>query len=121
LASSARAIGTGELVSPESHEEQVGPALVGLGGPTKICPETVCRKQLPTAYYGIGTVVLGGWVLQNPAFFGYGGVQAYLPKEDLAIATEATLDEDAEVGLNGGMMVFEEVAGVLAPGHPPQP
>jgi D-alanyl-D-alanine carboxypeptidase len=121
LATSARAIGTGELVSAESHEEQIGPSLVGLGGPTDTCPEGVCREQLPTAYYGIGTVVLGGWVLQNPAFFGYGAVQAYLPSEDLAIATSATLDEDAEVGLNGGMMVFEEIAAELAPDNPPQP
>jgi D-alanyl-D-alanine carboxypeptidase len=121
VATSARAIGTGELVSSESHEEQIGPSLVGLGGPTDTCPESVCREQLPTAYYGLGTVVLGGWVLQNPALFGYGGVQAYLPSEDLAIAAMATLDEDAEVGLNGGMMVFEEIAAELAPDHPPLP
>jgi D-alanyl-D-alanine carboxypeptidase len=121
LATSARAIGKGELVSPKSHKEQVGTSLVGLGSPTKTCPKSVCRKQLPTAHYGIGTVVLGGWVLQNPAFFGYGGVQACLPSEDLAITTEATVDKDAEVGINGGMMVFEEIASELAPGHPPQP
>jgi hypothetical protein len=48
-------------------------------------------------------------------------VQAYLPSEDLAIAAEATSDEDAEVGLNGGMKVFEEIAAALAPDHPPQP
>jgi D-alanyl-D-alanine carboxypeptidase len=60
-------------------------------------------------------------MLQNPAFFGYSGVQAYLPSEDLAIAASATLDEDAEVGLNGGQKVFEEIAAVLAPDNPPQP
>jgi CubicO group peptidase (beta-lactamase class C family) len=121
LATSARAIGTGELVSSESHEEQIGPSLVGLGGPTDTCPEGVCQEQQPTFYYGIGTVVIGGWVLQNPSFFGYGAVQAYLPSEDLAIATSATLDEDAEVGLNGGQKVFEEIAAVLTPDHPPTP
>jgi CubicO group peptidase (beta-lactamase class C family) len=121
LATSARAIGTGELVSAESHEEQTGPSLVGLGGPTDTCPESVCTEQRPTFYYGIGTVVLGGWVLQNPSFFGYGAVQAYLPSEDLAIAASATLGEDAEVGLNGGQKVFEEIAAVLAPDNPPQP
>jgi D-alanyl-D-alanine carboxypeptidase len=121
LATSARAIGRGELVSAESHEEQIGPSLVGLGGPTDTCPEGVCQEQRPTFYYGIGTGVIGGWVLQNPSFFGYGGVQAYLPSEDLAIAASATLDEDAEVGLNGGQKVFEEIAAVLAPDNPPQP
>jgi hypothetical protein len=116
-----RALGTGELVSSESHEEQIGPSLVGLGVPTDTCPKSVCREQVPTAYFGIGTVVLGGWVMQKPQFFGYGGVQAYLPSEDLAIAAEATLDEDAEEGLNGGQKVFEEIAAVLAPDHPPKP
>src|SRR5215217_7124999 len=121
LATSARAIGTGELVSSESHEEQIGPSVVGLGVPTDACPKSVCVEQLPTAHFGIGTVVLGGWVLQNPEFYGYGAVQAYLPSEDLAIATAATLDEEAEDGTNGGMLVFEEIASVLAPDHPPKP
>jgi D-alanyl-D-alanine carboxypeptidase len=121
LATSARAIGAGELVSSESHEEQIGPSLVGLGSPTDTCPKSVCVEQLPTAHFGMGTVVLGGWVLQNPEFYGYGAVQAYLPSEDLAIATAATLTENAEDGTNGGMLVFEEIASVLAPDHPPKP
>jgi CubicO group peptidase (beta-lactamase class C family) len=121
LATSARAIGTGELLSSDSHEEQIGPSLVGVGGPTDTCPESVCHEQLPTAHFGIGTVVLGGWVLQNPQFSGYGAVQAYLPSEDLAIATAATVEEDAEDGLNGGMEVFKEIAAVLTPDNPPQP
>ena len=121
LATSARAIGTGELLSAKSHEEQIAPSIVGLGGATDTCPKTVCFEQQPTRYFGLGTVVQGGWVLQNPLFFGFGGVQAYLPSEDLAIAAEATSDEDAEVGLNGGMKVLEEIAAALAPDHPPQP
>jgi hypothetical protein len=60
-------------------------------------------------------------VLLNPSFFGYGAIQAYLPSEDLAIAASATLDEDAEVGLNGGQKVFEEIAAVLAPDIRPSP
>ena len=121
LAISARAIGTGKLVSAESHEEQIGPSLVGVGGPTDTCPEGVCNEQLATFHYGIGTIVVGGWVLLNPSFFGYGAIQAYLPSEGLAIAASATLDEDAEVGLNGGQKVFEEIAAVLAPDDLPQP
>src|SRR5829696_1848325 len=121
LATSARAIGTGKLVSEKSHKEQVGPALVGLGGPTKKCPENVCAKQTPTFHYGIGTYIVGGWILQNPSFYGWGALQAYLPEKDLAIAASATLDMEAEVGLNGGQMVFEEIAAVLAPGHSPRP
>jgi len=37
------------------------------------------------------------------------------------IAASATLEKDAKVGLNGGQMVSEEIAAVLAPGHPPNP
>ena len=121
LATSARAIGTGSLVSDASHEQQVGPSLVGLGGPTDTCPAGVCRQQLPTAYYGIGTVVLNGWVLQNPAFNGFGAVQAYLPGHDLAIATSATLGESVPEGTNGGYLVFQAVAAALVPDQLPRP
>jgi D-alanyl-D-alanine carboxypeptidase len=121
LATSARAIGKGELVSEKSHKEQVGSSLVGLGGPTKTCPEGVCMKQTSGFHYGIGTFIVGGWILQNPSFYGWGALQAYLPEKDLAIAASATLDKEAKVGLNGGQMVFEEIAAVLAPGHPPRP
>jgi D-alanyl-D-alanine carboxypeptidase len=121
LATSAQAIGTGELVSEKSHKEQVGSSLVGLGGPTKKCPDGVCRKQLPTAYYGICTFIIGGWILQNPSFSGWGALQAYLPEKDLAIAASATLKEEAKVGLNGGEMVFHEIAAELAPNYPPHP
>jgi D-alanyl-D-alanine carboxypeptidase len=118
LATSARVIGTGKLVSEKSHKEQVGPALVGLGGPTKKCPENVCAKQTSSFHYGIGTFIVGGWVMQNPSFYGWGALQAYLPEKDLAIAASATLDKEAKVGLNGGQMVFNEIAAELAPDYP---
>src|SRR3712207_1419526 len=64
LATSTRAIGTGELVSEKSHKEQAGSSLVGLGGPTKICPEGACMQQTSRFHYGIGTAMLGGRILQ---------------------------------------------------------
>ena len=121
LVTSARAIGKGELVSEKSHKEQVGSSLVGLGGPTKKCPENVCAKQTPSFHYGLGTFIVGGWILQNPSFYGWGALQAYLPEKDLAIAASATLDKEAKVGLNGGQMVFDELAAELAPDYPPRP
>ena len=121
LATSARAIGKGELVSEKSHKEQVGPSLVGLGGPTKKCPKGVCVKQTSGFYYGIGTFIVGGWILQVPSFHGFGALQAYLTEKDLAIAASATLKEEAKVGLNGGQMVFNEIATELAPDYPPRP
>jgi hypothetical protein len=62
-----------------------------------------------------------GWILQNPSFYGWGALQAYLPEKDLAIAASATLEKEAKVGLNGGQMVFEEIAAELAPDYPPRP
>src|SRR5215212_3068123 len=121
LATSARAIGTGKLVSEKSHKEQVGSSLVGLGGPTKKCPKNVCAKQTSGFHYGLGTFIVGGWILQNPSFYGWGALQAYLPEKDLAIAASATLDKEAKVGLNGGQMVFDEIAAELAPDYPPRP
>jgi D-alanyl-D-alanine carboxypeptidase len=100
----------------------VGSSLVGLGGPTKKCPENVCAKQPSSFHYGICTwASVGGWILQNPSFYGWGALQAYLPEKYLAIAASATLEKEAKVGLNGGQMVFEEIAAMLPPGHPPEP
>jgi D-alanyl-D-alanine carboxypeptidase len=121
LATSARAIATGKLVSEKSHKEQVGSSLVGLGGPTKKCPKGVCAKQTSGFHYGLGTFIVGGWILQNPSFYGWGALQAYLPEKDLAIAASATLEKEAKVGLNGGQMVFDEIAAELAPDYPPRP
>jgi hypothetical protein len=78
-------------------------------------------KQTSGFHYGLGTAILGGWILQNPSFFGWGALQAYLPEKDLAIAASATLKEEAKVGLNGGQMVFNEIAAELAPDYPPRP
>jgi transposase len=72
------------------------------------------RKILDAVYY----------VLRSDCawrFYGWGALQACLPEKDRAFAASATLKKDAKVGLNGGQMVFEEIAAVLAPGHPPLP
>jgi hypothetical protein len=47
-------------------------------------------------------------------------VQAYLLSKDLVLAAEATVDKDAKEGINGGMMVFQEIASEFAPGHQPK-
>jgi hypothetical protein len=57
----------------------------------------------------------------EPVVLRVGALQAYLPEKYLAIAASATLEKEAKVGLNGGQMVFEEIAAMLPPGHPPEP
>ena len=89
LASTARVVGTGELLSEDAYELMVGDSLVGLGGPTDECPE-VCRAQTEVAHWSYGVIVLGEWIAQTPSFHGFAGVMAYLPSEELTIAVSST-------------------------------
>ena len=66
-------------------------------------------------------MIVGGWILQNPSFYGWGALQAYLPEKDLAIAASATLEKEAKVGLNGGQMVFERDRRRAGTGLPASP
>lgn len=120
LATSARAVGRGDLLTKKSYRAMVAPKLVGLGGPTADCPVGVCRKQVATGYYGLGVVVLGGWILQNPSLSGYGSVHAYLPAKDLSIAVIATTSSKASPGVQVGFELFTRIARALAPDNPPQ-
>lgn len=69
----AEAIGTGSLLTPESHEIQTGPGTVGLG------PMTDERFS----NFGVGGT--NGWVYTNPRLMGYNAALAYLPSEDLRV------------------------------------
>jgi CubicO group peptidase (beta-lactamase class C family) len=120
MATSARVIGEGDLLTKKSYRAMIAPKLVGLGGPTATCPVGICRKQVATGYYGLGVVVLGGWILQNPSLGGYGAVHAYLPAKDLSIAIIATKTTKADVDAQVGFELFQRIAHALAPGSPPR-
>ena len=90
LAVSARAVGTGRLVSAQARRTQLDPGTVGLGRPTATCPETICVPQKPERHFGLGVVVQNGWVQQNASFGGYSAVQTYRPGRDIAIAVATT-------------------------------
>ncbi|MFD9967815.1 serine hydrolase domain-containing protein [Streptomyces sp. NPDC059011] len=117
LARSAEAVGTGELLSPAAFRTQLDPGTVGLGGGTKTCPATVCLKNTAAEHFGLGVLVMNGWILTNPSFSGYAAVQAYLPAERLAIAVATTRGEDTPEG-NTAQTVANGIAEALAPGHP---
>jgi D-alanyl-D-alanine carboxypeptidase len=117
LARSARAIGTGELLSPRSFRTQLNPGTVGLGGPTPTCPATVCLPNTESGHFGFGVLVLNGWIVQNPSFSGYAAIQAYLPAQQLSIAV-ATTKGPATPDKNTAQTVAERIAAALAPGHP---
>jgi D-alanyl-D-alanine carboxypeptidase len=103
---SAAAIGTGALVSPESHA-------------LRLAPLTAKFKQWSESfYYGFGVFVVNGWIVQNPSFAGYAATMAYLPSNKLAVAVSATVREKASMDGNLSTEVLKEIAAYLAPEVP---
>ncbi|MGW6563753.1 serine hydrolase domain-containing protein [Streptomyces sp. NPDC054975] len=117
LARSAEAIGSGELLSPRSYRTLLNPGTVGLGHATDTCPATICLQQTEAAHFGLGVLVVNGWVVQNPSFSGYAAIQAYLPSKRLAIAVSTTKTATTPDG-NTAEDVAERIAAKLAPGTP---
>ncbi|WP_255102551.1 MULTISPECIES: serine hydrolase [unclassified Synechococcus] len=121
MATSAEAIGTGRLLSPETHRLQIAPKLRGFGTPIKDCATCATLSNFYT--YGIGIVLSGPWLLQNPLFSGQAGVMAYLPSKKIAIAVAVTFDEEAfdpsgEYG-NSADDIFRAIGAYLAPDEAP--
>ena len=125
MAASAVAIGEGTLLSPASHQAQVAPDLLGFGAPLAGCP--TCRTLNETLNYGLGVVLSGAWIVQNPLFGGYGGVMAYLPAQKIAIAVattfgEGSLDNQGGYKYSSHVKLFAAIGAYLAPDDmPPSP
>jgi CubicO group peptidase (beta-lactamase class C family) len=121
MAATAEAVGTGALLSTESHQAQVVPNLLGFGSLLAGCRG--CHTLDRTLSYGLGVVLSGSWILQNPLFFGYSGVAAYLPSQKIAIAAANTYGEgsfDAQGNYqNGSQKIFAAIGAYLAPDDPP--
>jgi D-alanyl-D-alanine carboxypeptidase len=101
------AYGSGKLLSAQSYHEIIAPVTIGLG------------QNKPHLYYGLGVIVANSWIMQNPAFAGFSGVIAYLPKKKIAVyitTTQADL-KSREEG-HAGMKIFKEVADYLTPANP---
>jgi CubicO group peptidase (beta-lactamase class C family) len=121
LTTSAVAIGEGTLLSPESHRAQIAPDLLGFGSPLKGCPN--CHTLDETYSYGLGVVLSGDWIVQNPLFAGYGGVMAYLPAQKIAIAVattfgEGAFDDQGNYRYASHAQIFAAIGTHLAPDHP---
>jgi CubicO group peptidase (beta-lactamase class C family) len=123
LAASAIAIGEGTLLSPASHQAQVAPDLLGFGSPVEGC--ATCATMDERYTYGLGVVLSGPWILQNPLFAGCGAVMAYLPSKKIAIAVATTFTEKAfdDQGNNpsdrASWTIFADIATLLAPEEAP--
>jgi CubicO group peptidase (beta-lactamase class C family) len=124
LTTSAVAIGEGTLLSPASHQAQIAPDLIGFGTPLAGCPN--CHTLNETYSYGLGVVLTGDWIVQNPLFAGCGAVMGYLPARKIAIAVATTFDEGAfdEQGnyrYSSHLAIFAAIGAYLAPDDPPPP
>src|SRR5262249_52007703 len=93
MATSAAAVGEGTLLSLESHRAQIAPDLLGFGSLLEGCP--ACHTPDTTYNSVLGIVPAGSWLVQNPLFFGWGGVMAYLPERKIAVAVVTTYGEQS--------------------------
>ena len=117
----AAGIGAGKLLSKESYDTLVSTAL---RGKTRALPGcTTCGEMTDTYTYGMGIVISGHWLLQNPLFAGEAGVAAYLPSKKIAIAIAVTYEPeafDAEGNyVNAADTLFRKIGTELAPDDAP--
>jgi CubicO group peptidase (beta-lactamase class C family) len=121
MTATAIAIGEGTLLSPESHRAQVANSLLGFGSVLEGC--RTCHPLDNRYNYGLGVVLSGSWILQNPLFSGYAATEAYLPSRKIAIAVAVTFAEGAfdEKGdyNNTSTDIFAAIGAYLAPEDPP--
>ncbi|GID98073.1 hypothetical protein Adi01nite_74850 [Amorphoplanes digitatis] len=116
LGASARAVGTGRLISARALRTQLDPGTVGLGERTGTCPATICVHQSQDRHFGLGVVVENGWIQQTPSFAGYSAVQTYLPGRDIAIAV-ATTRGRTTTEVNSAETVADRIATLLTRGR----
>ena len=121
LATSSAGIGSGELLSADSYRIFASKDLRGRTHSAPGCP--TCAPQTEHYTYGLGIVLSGDWLLQNPMFFGYAAVGAYLPQRRISIATAATFNEqafDPEGNYsNAADTLFRKIGAAVAPEHAP--
>jgi D-alanyl-D-alanine carboxypeptidase len=103
MATSARAIGTGALLSEKSHQLQ-------------IAKRSTINKDA-NAFYGLGIFNVNSWLLQNPSFSGFQGVMAYLPSKKISIAITTTLGPTASPTTNYSSTIFDKVSAYLTSRH----
>jgi CubicO group peptidase (beta-lactamase class C family) len=121
MTTTAVAVGEGTLLSPASHQAQIAPDLLGFGKPLAGCP--ACHTLDETYTYGLGVILTGDWIVQNPLFAGYGAVAGYLPAEKIAIAVATTFgkgafDEQGNYRYSSHQDIFGAIGNTLAPDHP---
>lgn len=124
LEATAVGIGSGKLLRPESYDQMVSTELRGKTRTQPGCP--TCMEMTEGYTYGLGIVISGNWLLQNPMFAGYAAAEAYLPSQKIAIAVATTFAPEAfdDRGdySNEAEALFREIGAEMAPDDaPPMP
>jgi CubicO group peptidase (beta-lactamase class C family) len=124
MEATAVGIGSGKLLSADSYQKMTSTALRGKTHAQPGC--TTCFEQNIDYTYGLGIIVSGNWLLQNPLFAGYGAVEGYLPSQKIAIAVVTTFDPEAFSAdgdySNSAQDLFAKIGAELSPEDaPPAP
>jgi CubicO group peptidase (beta-lactamase class C family) len=124
MEASAVGIGSGRLLTADSYKTMVSTDLRGKTHKQPGC--TTCDEMTDAYTYGLGIVISGNWLVQNPMFGGYGAIEAYLPSQKIAIAAAVTFAPEAfdDQGnySNAADPLFRKIAAELAPDDaPPMP
>lgn len=124
LEATAWGIGSGKLLSPASYRAMISTDLRGHTTALPTCPAT-CGVQGNSYTYGLGIVISGNWLLQNPMFAGESAIAAYLPSQRIAIAVTVTYEPAAFDNQgnyrNEAETLFRNIGTVLAPADAPPP
>lgn len=121
MEASAAGLGSGKLLSKESYEKF---SSTDLRGKTTVLPGcTTCMAMNEGYTYGMGVVISGDWLLQNPLFAGEAGVMAYLPAKKISMAIAVTYQPEAfdDQGdyRNEAETLFRRIGKELAPDEAP--
>jgi CubicO group peptidase (beta-lactamase class C family) len=124
MEATAVGIGSGKLLSKKSYDLLVSTELRGKTHPQPGC--TTCAEMNDGYTYGMGLVISGNWLLQNPLFAGEAAAEAYLPSKKIAIAVAVTYQPEAfdDQGsyVNSAEVLFRRLGAELAPDDvPPVP
>jgi CubicO group peptidase (beta-lactamase class C family) len=124
MEATAVGIGSGKLLTADSYKKLVSTELRGKTHKQPGC--TTCDEMNNIYTYGLGLVISGNWLVQNPLFSGYAALEAYLPSQKIAIAVAVTFAPEAfdDQGnySNAADPLFRKIAAELAPDDaPPMP
>ena len=121
LEATAVGIGSGKLLSPDSYKAMVSTDLRGHTTALPGCRTCVAQDNIYT--YGLGIVISGNWLLQNPMVAGEAAVEAYQPSRKLAIAVAVNYQPEAfdDHGdyRNDAETLFRKIGAALAPDDAP--